>query len=299
MTVQFVPSDFTIVERVPPGRPMLVPASPPPRGPIAMLHLMGALVLAQGRSGLQYRFATIAWFLIQGSAYAAEFAAVYLLVQRFEHVRSWVAAEVLVVYALVVLAYGISGFFFQGTMVRLETLVHQGQLDLYLIKPVNPLLHMVCRTFNAGYTTHVLLSTTILIGALRALDVEWSATKTVYLLLAAASGALVQCAVWLGTGSAAFWLTRVGNVQSLLLHQMRDLSFYPVSIYGRAVQTVLTVLLPWAFVGYYPAVYLLDRPATPAEQLASLIAPAVGLVSFAVAYRVWKRGLNAYQGGGA
>ncbi len=263
------------------SRPMLVPPAAPRRGLFATLELLVGLVLAQGRSRLQYRFATFAWFIIQGSAYVAEYAAVMVL------------------YALNVMSYGLSGYFFQGTMVRLEEVIFRGDLDHYLTKPVNPLLHMVGRTFNAGYTTHVVLSVSVLLAALRALDFEWSPGKLLYLLLAIAGAALIQSASWLGTGATAFWLTRTGNVQAFLLHDMREVVTFPVSIYGRGVQAALTFVLTWAFVNYYPVVFLLHRPAKPAEQVAGFFAPLVGVLTFLVAYWLWRRGLDSYQGGGA
>ena len=224
---------------------------------------------------------------------------IYLLVRRFGQLQGWLPEEVIVLYALTLLSYGISGLFFMGTMGQLEQLVLRGELDQYLTKPLNPLLQMTARTFNLGYANHVVLSMSVLVVTLRAMNLSWSPVKEAYLLLAITGAALIQCAVWLGTGSAAFWLTRAGNVQALLLHDLRQASSYPVSIYGRGVQAALTFVLPWAFVGLYPAAFLLDRPMTAAERVAGALAPLVGLATFGVAYRLWRRGLDSYQGGGA
>ncbi len=177
--------------RRPTRRPMLVPPPAPRWGVVATLALFGGLMSAQARARTQYRVAFVSWFLIQCSAYAAEYAVIYLMVRRFGQLRGWLPEEVIVLYALTLLSYGISGLFFMGTMGQLEQLVLRGELDQYLTKPLNPLLHMTARTFNLGYANHVVLSIGVLVVTLRAMDLSWSVGKAAYLLLAVAGAALI------------------------------------------------------------------------------------------------------------
>jgi ABC-2 type transport system permease protein len=74
---------------------------------------------------------------------------------------------------------------------------------------------------------------------------------------------------------------------------------YPVSIYGWAVQLLLTFAIPVAFINYYPAGLLLDRPEYAQVQPLVYAAPLVGAALFALSLYVWRRGLRLYNGAGS
>ena len=75
---------------------------------------------------------------------------------------------------------------------------------------------------------------------------------------------------------------------------------YPLSIYARPVRYVLTFLLPFAFINYFPATYFLDKTdATLGLPIAiGLITPLIGIVFSLLAYAFWRAGLDRYQGVG-
>jgi ABC-2 type transport system permease protein len=75
-----------------------------------------------------------------------------------------------------------------------------------------------------------------------------------------------------------------------------DFSKYPVSIYNRFVQIVITYILPFAFTAYFPASYFL----TGKDPLFCIGGTVVaGSLLFALALFVWNRGLKAYESAGS
>jgi ABC-2 type transport system permease protein len=82
-----------------------------------------------------------------------------------------------------------------------------------------------------------------------------------------------------------------------LLHQG---ALYPLSVYPFLFQWVLTFLLPVGFISFYPACEFLGQSARSSLPLElALWTPCVGLVSFAVAHRAFRRGLRRYEGAGS
>jgi ABC-2 type transport system permease protein len=75
---------------------------------------------------------------------------------------------------------------------------------------------------------------------------------------------------------------------------------YPLTIFNRTLQFVLTFLVPVAFMGYYPAAALLNRAGeVPFHPVLAYLTPAAGLVSLVLAYAFWQLGLDRYQSTGS
>jgi ABC-2 type transport system permease protein len=79
---------------------------------------------------------------------------------------------------------------------------------------------------------------------------------------------------------------------------LRTFVTYPITIYATAIQVVLTVVVPFAFVNFYPAAVLLGKDGQAFPGWVGWLTPVVGLVMFGLAYRVWMRGIDRYQGAG-
>ncbi len=71
---------------------------------------------------------------------------------------------------------------------------------------------------------------------------------------------------------------------------------YPLTLYGRFLQILVTWVLPFAFVSYYPGLILLSQ--TGAQAQVGYLSPLAGPVMALVASVVWHRGLARYQGTG-
>lgn len=251
------------------------------------------------KSMFQHRFAAISWFVIQGLSIFFEYVAIWVVIGSFGTIQGWTAEEVMVLYALNLMSYGLAGFYFYNPVTSMDQLVIDGRLDMYLTKPLNPLFNMASRMFNTGYVTHFGVSLVVTLASLSSVSIEWSPLRVLHFLTILAGGALIQCSLLLLTGSAAFWLTRHQSLYYLIMGPFRDFIAYPISIYPQAIRFVLTFIIPWGFVNFYPAQYFLGKESTLFHPILQLLAPAVGVVLFAIAYTVWKRGLNVYKGTGS
>jgi ABC-2 type transport system permease protein len=74
---------------------------------------------------------------------------------------------------------------------------------------------------------------------------------------------------------------------------------FPISIYDTGVRVFLTFVLPLAFVSFYPAGFLLDRPEYADTMYLVWLSPLVGMGVFALSLFVWARGIAAYSGTGS
>ena len=82
--------------------------------------------------------------------------------------------------------------------------------------------------------------------------------------------------------------------------QEETLTNYPITIFPKAIQFILTFLLPFAFLNFYPASALLGK-AIPQGYPAILpfLSPLVGALVFALSVLLWNWGLKHYKSTGS
>jgi ABC-2 type transport system permease protein len=115
-----------------------------------------------------------------------------------------------------------------------------------------------------------------------------------YLAVAIASGAVIFFAINLITGVSAFWIVDSIPVMGAVFENYL-FAHYPLTIFPKAVQVMLTWVIPYAFASFYPASFLLGRDIGPLVWLSPLV--AAGLL--ALGYRLWLVGLNHYESTGS
>lgn len=248
------------------------------------------------RERMEYRGAFLIGLLSQGLAYAAGFTLIWVLVNRFGTLGGWVWEEIAFLNALNLMSYAI-GAAFTYSQTELEGMVQKGTFDGILIRPLNPYLSLAAQQFNIGYVGHLAIALSILIWSLGNLAIDWNVANAVFLVLAVIGASLIQAAVLTLLGAWSFTFVRAtflfgfaGTLQTFIT--------YPITIYGATIQVILTAIVPFAFVNFYPASVLLGKEGQLFPGWIGWLTPLVGAAVFCGAYRVWMRGVNRYQGAG-
>ncbi|MNK62674.1 hypothetical protein D3C87_818610 [compost metagenome] len=264
-----------------------------------LVKLYGTFWTANLKSRMEYRTSFLLWFGNTIAFHAVSIGIIWALLSRFPSLNGWDFSEMLFLYALGLLSRGIYTTFFFPIM-RIPYMIRQGNFDRHLIRPLNPLFQIL---LQGSFTSinDLIVGIVVFAAALQKVDVTWSLPLALFLAAVVVGAGLIQAAVSLLVASASFWVIKVSGLTWTVQQIQNELIRYPVSIYGRAVQVILTVALPVAFTNYYPATTLLgkeDGSLLPAQQL-GFLTPLVGLLWFGLAYAVWKRGVNRYQGTGS
>jgi ABC-2 type transport system permease protein len=108
------------------------------------------------------------------------------------------------------------------------------------------------------------------------------------------SSAAIFLAVNLFFASFSFWM--VDSLPVMVAVQgTSDFARYPMSIYGKGIQFVLTWIIPYGFTAFYPAAVFIDQAEF---RHFALLTPVVAAISLTIAYLVWNRGLRAFSSTG-
>lgn len=256
------------------------------------------MVKAQARSQMQYRFNFVAMIISMALTYTGQFVALYWLIQRFETIEGWRLEEIVLLYAMAILSWGfcVSIFF---DLHGFEDQVRNGTFDRALLRPMNPLMHVLGgRSPISGFGQFV-FSIAAFIFAFRATGLALTPAKLIYLLLAGIGGGLILASALVVVATISFWTTRTYVFYWNIVFPARQLINYPISIYNRWIQIVLTAAVPFGFVNYFPAHVMLEQTGRLTIPLLAWITPLVGVASIAATYGFWTWGTRYYSSTGS
>ncbi len=247
------------------------------------------------RARLEYRgdfvmalFVGIAW---QSSVLV--FAGV--LLARFPGLGGWTQGGVLLIASMRLLSHGIYVATF-GNVWLMPALVRQGLIDGYLLRPLPVYRQVLLAEFpmNAlGDTSAAFL----LFGlALAKLNLAWTPARAGYLAVGVLGGVLVEAAIQTVVSATAFRFT-VGFIWYLWVDTLiGTFGNYPLKVLPVAARSILTFVLPIAFIAYLPAAVITGRVAgTGVPAWLALMSPCAGVVLFVLARLLWNWALSRYE----
>lgn len=218
----------------------------------------------------------------------------WAIFRSIPRINGWDFWEIVLVYSLVVLAEGVSQLFAQGVW-NLARVVNTGELDPYLIRPYSPVLQVLGSEVGMNGLGNVGLGVALLVGAVIHVQVAWSPARLALLAILVVSGGLVKIGLNLLANSSAFWLKTTWAMVPFSLHTFGELTRFPLTIYSTAIRLVLAVVLPYAFMSFFPATAVLGRGA---PQWVGLLTPLAAGYCLLLGTWVFRRGLVRYESAG-
>lgn len=264
------------------------------------MKLLGAFFRVTFRTATAYRSTYFAGIVGQWLGYGATFATLFILTTRFENLGGWTPSEVLLLYGLAVLSYCIAATFLFNPTTFLSSKIRSGEFDAALIKPLNPFVHEILTGINPAYVSHFTLSVAIIVYALITSGFHpsfWNITGMIFMVIGAI---FVQGAALVASSVMSFFTVNENPIIDFLLFDIKDFTNYPITIYPKAIQLLLTFILPFAFINFYPASFLLGK-ASPEGLPAVLpyLTPVVGIICFTLSVLLWNWGLKHYKSTGS
>ena len=253
------------------------------------------------RREMAYRGTFLAGIVGQWVGYGGTFLSLYILATSFQQVGGWNSGEIMVLYSLSLMSYAIGASFFFNFSTGLARRIRSGEFDASLMKPIHPFLHEVFSAgYNVAYISHFSISFVILTVSLYQLHYKPTIWNVAYLALMVLGAALIQAAALIASSVMSFFTVGRNPIADFLLWDMKEFTNYPITIFPKTIQFILTFLLPFAFLNFYPASALLGK-AIPQGYPAILpfLSPLVGALVFALSVLLWNWGLKHYKSTGS
>jgi ABC-2 type transport system permease protein len=186
------------------------------------------------------------------------------------------------------------------TVGNVPEFVREGRFDRFLVRPLDPLFQALTVPQQI-WPDELILAIVYFCVVTRYAGVHVDWILVAYVPFVALGGALIDFGINLAIATASFWFTRIDSLRWVFMSLEQEFSRYPISIYQRGVRLVLAFVLPFAFMNYFPATYLLHKTedGLHLNPGIGLLTPFVGALVFVVAYVFWRAGVDRYQGTGS
>ncbi|SFB59293.1 ABC-2 type transport system permease protein [Cohnella sp. OV330] len=247
------------------------------------------------RARMQYRVSFLLTTLLASVVTVAEFLGLAVVLHAFGAIRGWNVWEIGYLYGVLMTAkYLYRGF---GSAVNnFEPYLVNGQLDQLLLRPM-PLLLSVLTSRTRMVGGELLQSLTVLGVCLGKLlgdgTVGWAAIPLTLLIVC--TGTVIMFAVGLATAAVGFWTTRTEDLSVLTDNASTTACQLPLSLFPDWLRTLLLTVVPFGFINYVPAMFIVRSewgwwtvPATA----------AVAALSLGAALALWRVGVRKYQSTG-
>lgn len=279
--------------------PIWTPGTAAPRlGPVARtrraIWLYWRCLGAHARAVLEYE--ADFWILVAAAVLTQGVGLVFLAVvfRRIPTIHGWSFWEVVVVYAMVYLAEGVGSLFFEGTW-RIAWYVNQGEMDRVLVRPLSPILQVLSSEVGLNGFGNLVLGGALLGTALGHVHVDWTIGRVLLAVMLLASAVAVKLGLSLASNASAFWINAPFSTFAFSLHSLGELARFPINIYALGIRGVITFVLPFAFVSFFPASAILGHDTS---KWIGLLTPAVAAYCLAMGVWLFRVGLNRYESAG-
>jgi ABC-2 type transport system permease protein len=254
-------------------------------------RLLGAHI----RAALQYE--ADFWLLIVAATLIQVVGLVFLsaIFARIPQLNGWTFWEVLLIYAMVSIGEGVVSLFFEGTW-HLAHRINVAELDYYVVRPYPVMLQVMGSTVGFNGIGNILTGGVMLGLALANVDIAWSVGTIALCVTLFASAIAIRLSIALATNAVSFWVPGPFNPFAYAMHQVGDLTRYPISIYSVAVQLSIGIAIPYAFASYFPVAVLLGHGD---YAWLGMLTPLVAIYCGVAAWLIFRTGLRRYEGAGS
>lgn len=225
---------------------------------------------------------------------AASLAAIWVVMRQVPSLNGWSFYEVILVYGLLTMGESITHTFADNLWTIGWNYVRSGDFDRLLVRPIDPLFHLLADRFCHDGLGNLATGAVLIGVAMQQLGIAPTPLRLAYIAVSVLSGGLIFIALNLITATSAFWIMESIPVTQMVF-SMNEFAKYPLNIYHAGIRILLTWIVPYGFVSFYPASALLGRDVGALAWLS----PLVALVLIVVAYRIWLFGLRHYGSTGS
>ncbi|MGQ4668690.1 ABC transporter permease [Metabacillus halosaccharovorans] len=219
------------------------------------------------------------------------FIFLWVLYDSIPDINGWLFWEVAFIYALVFFTEGFASLFFDGIW-HISSLVNRGEFDRILVRPISPILQVLGSAVGINGVGNLFIGGVIIYQALNHIEIDWSISKLLFSLLLLLSAILIRVSIYFAACSSVFWTQSPGNAFGNMVHTLSEFAKFPITIYSFGVQALITVILPYAFVSFFPSAYLFNK-----QELSSFgfLVPVVAVYCVSMSFFIFKKGIQNYE----
>lgn len=216
-------------------------------------------------------------------------ASIMLVTNHTAKIFEWSREEILLLTGIYGIVLGIFHFFFSSNFDRLSQIIHRGELDIFLVKPIDT--QFLLSTSRVGYTSifRILMNIGFTVYLLNQLAIKLSLFQIASFCFLLVIGILLLYSIWFIISTLIIWFTRLSNLVDLM-YTLSNIARYPNEMYQQLVWYVFLFLLPITLVVSTPTKVLLQKALAGDVVLLLLFS----VTFFLISRKFWKFALRYY-----
>jgi ABC-2 type transport system permease protein len=257
------------------------------------------LVVASLRSQAQYRFSFVLQVIGAVFLSVIDFLGILVIFQHLARLGGWTLSEIGFLYGTSYVSFKIADLLI-GQIDDLPQYIRTGRFDSFLIRPLGSLFQMFSADFHVRHIGGLLQGLVVLVYSLMQLSVTWDVGRGVLFVMMLIGGSVIFISVFVLANTISFWVVESREMANAFTYGGNELTVYPLHIFGAWIRRFAIFVVPLAFVNYFPAIYILDKPnVLHVPQWVSFASPLVAGGFAWVAARVWNVGVRHYRSTGS
>ena len=241
---------------------------------------------------LIYRIDCIAGIFSQLVVQAVSLIFIFIVFQNTENIEGWNFEQILLLYGVTRISIGISGYCFDALYDIGPKYIRHGEFDKILLRPVHPLISIIGDSREFVSIADFFIGLGITVYMLYRLAIPINILLIIKIIFFSVVGALIIGAINTIFSISSFWTYRSNEV-IWSFYRMYTFTEYPIDIYNGFIKILITVILPFAFVAYYPTMDYLGL-----NNYIIYLSPIIAIILWIIAIKLWNLALNKYRSTG-
>lgn len=247
------------------------------------------------KSKLAYRVDTfigiISFLLIN----IASFSTLYLTLRTIPSLNGWTFEQMAFLYGFCLIPKSIDHVFTDNIWQIANRMIVRGQLDRYLLKPVNPLFQLIAEEFQYDGFGETILGLFLVFFYASKQGIIWNLNSILPLVICGILAIFLFTGIKLIFACIAFWTKRSIALMTSI-YDLSNFTKYPVDIFNGIVRVILTYIIPFSLVMFYPINYIYEGKNI--WLLTLIIFFVVNAILF-IGYSLFKAGIKHYESAGS
>lgn len=252
-------------------------------------------VILQIKSLVEYRGD---FFTGMVSVLFVQFTSIFFLSVVFENINminGYSFHQLLFIHGFSAMGLAINHIFFDNLWVLGSKYIITGNFDKFLVRPINPLFHLIAEKVQLDGFGQLLIGATILIYSMLNMGYEWGYIDLFVLFSLVLFSGIIFASINLFFSTLSFWVIDSLPLMTAVF-TINEFSKYPITIYGKIIGFILTFIIPYGFVAFYPASVFIE--VSKNMYFYGLLTPFVAILCAVGSYLFWIIGLRSYTSTG-
>jgi len=223
------------------------------------------------------------------------FMFLWVLFSKIPRIDGWSFWEIVFLFSMLFLSEGFVSFFFEGIW-GMTNIINTGELDRMLLRPLSPLLQIASSSFGPHGLGNMFLGVYLLILAILNTDFIANASNLFFIIVFIVSAVIIRTSIIVVANCSGFWIKSSRNSFNIMMHAISEFGKYPLNFFNFKIQALITFIVPYAFISYYPALFIFRK----SEDIwfYPIITPIIAVVCMLSAISIFIFSLRKYESSG-